>query len=120
MLFEPMEEVSWNSVCAIQGDERDRLDKECKEAVLSESMNRLNCGLDDANVSPIANAVLVLMSVLICPWSPPLAAAVPGAPALRRAGDPTGQAPRAGNATLRREQLVEAGASETPATAQPC
>ena len=35
----------------VQGDERDRLEKECKEAVLSESMNRLNYGLDDANVS---------------------------------------------------------------------
>ena len=49
---------SWlNGVRAVEGDERDRLDKESKEAVLSESVNRLKCGLDDANVSPLAYVV---------------------------------------------------------------
>lgn len=48
-----------------------------------------------------------------------LAAAVSGAPALCRARDPAGQTSRAGNASLRGEQLVEARASETPAATQP-
>ena len=39
------------------------MDRECKEAVLSESVNRLNFGLEDASVSSLVYVALLLLSV---------------------------------------------------------